>query len=270
MGGFFVARRSLLASVAGVAAALLPLTTALGRRSDAHKREIHRNRRVVALDPGHGGTDPGAISPHGLHESRIALAIALHLAERLEASGRFRPVLTRRSDVFVPLHDRVARARRSEAELFLSLHADALPDSTLRGLSVYTLSEHASDHQTAALAMRENRDDFVRGLRLSRQSAEIGAVLFDLARRQTSNRSQLLAREIIEELGRVVPLLEKPHRSAAFIVLTAPDIPSGLVELGCLSNPTDEGLLPQPAFQRRLAQALARAIDDYFATPHLM
>ncbi len=149
--------------------------------------------------------------------------------------------------------------------LFLSIHADALPDSAMHGLAVYTLSNEASDRDTASLAISENRDDFVAGVRLAHQPREIGAILLDLERRQTDNRSLMLAHAIVEELGRAVPLLERPHRSAGFVVLTAPDIPSALVELGCLSNPQDERLLPTRAYQRRLAEGLARAIDDYFA-----
>src|SRR5438093_12225649 len=195
----------------------------------------------------------------------MTLATARELARTLDASGRYRTVLTRRRDTFVPLRERIRRARANHAELFLSLHADALPDSALRGLSVYTLSDQASDRMTAALAMRENKDDFVAGVRLSRQPREIGAILLDLARRETNNRSLILARMIVEELGRAVPLLDTPHRAAGFVVLTAPDMPSALVELGCLPNPGDERLLRQHAYQRRLAQGLARATDDYFA-----
>jgi N-acetylmuramoyl-L-alanine amidase len=209
--------------------------------------------------------DPGAISPKGLYEKTVTLATARELARRLDASGRYRALLTRGRDTFVPLRERVHRARTSRAELFLSIHADALPDHGLRGLSVYTLSERASDRETAALAVRENKADFVAGLWLSRQPPVIGAILLDLARRQTNNRSLLLARAIVEELGRSVPLLDKPHREAGFTVLTAPDIPSALVELGCLSNPGEERLLGQAAYQHRLAEALLRAIDDYFA-----
>jgi N-acetylmuramoyl-L-alanine amidase len=220
---------------------------------------------VIALDPGHGGVDPGAISPHGIYEKNITLAAARELARLLDATGRYRALLTRSRDVFVPLRERVVRARLHQAELFLSIHADALPDRGLRGLSVYTLSDKASDRETAGLAERENRDDFVAGLKLSRQPREVGAILFDLARRQTNNRSLMLARTVVGDLGRAVPLLEKPHRSAGFVVLTAPDVPSALVELGCLSNREEERLLSQPAYQRRLAQALLRAIEDYFA-----
>src|SRR5207253_4479983 len=134
------------------------------------------------------------------------LPTARELARQLEATGRYRALLTRRGDTFVSLRERVARARANHADLFLSIHADALPDSAMRGLSVYTLSDQASDRDTAALAIRENKDDFVAGVRLSRQPREIGAILLDLARRETSNRSLILARMIVEELGRVVPL----------------------------------------------------------------
>lgn len=256
-----IARRALLALAVGAAAGGWPAEPAHARAARRRRKPV----RTIALDPGHGGPDPGAISPRGIYEKSITLATARELAARLTATGRYRALLTRQRDVFVPLRERVARARAHRAELFLSIHADALPDASMRGLSVYTLSEQASDRETAALAIRENKDDFVAGIKLSQQPREIGAILLDLARRQTSNQSLAFARAIVDELGRAVPLLDKPQRSAGFAVLTAPDIPSVLVELGCLSNPEDERLLPRPAYQRRLAQALVRAIDDYFA-----
>jgi N-acetylmuramoyl-L-alanine amidase len=268
MRDIVVARRALLALAAGLAVGVLPTCPRAAHPSGHGGRQNSRRHvRTIALDPGHGGVDPGAISPHGLYEKNITLAMARKLARQLDLTGRYRSVLTRRGDRFVPLRQRVARARANHAELFLSLHADALPDSALHGLSVYTLSDQASDRDAASLAIRENRDNFVSGLRLSRQPREIGAILFDLARRETNNLSLTLARVIVEELGRAVPLLERPHRAAGFVVLTAPDIPSALVELGCLSNPQDEALLPTQGHQRRLAQALVRAIDDYFAAP---
>src|SRR6266853_1348822 len=246
MRDIIVARRALLALAAGIAAAIWPIRP-IRAELPAKGRPQHRRThpRIVALDPGHGGVDPGAISPHGIYEKDLTLPTARELARQLEATGRYRTLLTRRGDSFVSLRERVARARASRAELFLSIHADALPDSAMRGLSVYTLSDQASDRDTAALAMRENRDDFVGGVHLSRQPREIGAILLDLARRQTNNRSLILARMIVEELGRTVKLLETPHRAAGFVVLTAPDMPSALVELGCLSNPSDERLLGQ-------------------------
>jgi len=261
-----VARRELLALVAALAFDGWPLPATAGHAVGKQRagRPAAR-RRIVALDPGHGGLDPGAISPHGLYEKNMTLAAARELARLLDASGRYRAVLTRPRDIYVPLHQRVARAHASGAELLLSIHADALPDQAMRGLSVYTLSDEASDRETAALARRENKDDFVAGLHLSRQPRDIAAILVDLTRRRTNNASLLLARTILDALGRAVPLLERPHRSAAFVVLSAPDIPSVLVELGCLSNPAEERLLPRPSYQRRLAAGLVRAIDDYFA-----
>jgi len=263
-----IARRALLALAVGVVIGGWPAEPT-GARAHAERKPKTKPKRqqvrTIVLDPGHGGADPGAISPRGIREKTIALATARELARQLKASGRYRAVLTRQRDVFVPLRERVARARRHRAELFLSIHADALPDAAMRGLSVYTLSEQASDRETAALAIRENKDDFVAGIKLSRQPPVIGAILFDMARRQTNNQSLALARSIVDELGRAVTLLDKPRRSAGFAVLTAPDIPSALVELGCLSNREEERLLPRPAYQRRLSQALVRAIDDFFA-----
>ena len=287
MGDIMIARRALLALAAGIVASagadcLWPIRPAMALQSTGSSRAAHRpgekgplhshkpphprkRPRVIAVDPGHGGIDPGAISPHRIYEKDITLPAARELARQLDATGRYRPVLTRRGDVFVPLRRRVARARADRADLFLSIHVDALPDSAIRGLSVYTLSNEASDRATAALAIRENRDDFIAGVRLSHQPREIGAILFDLARRQTNNLSLTLAHAIVAELGRAVPLLEKPHREAGFAVLSAPDLPSALVELGCLSNPEEERLLRQRGYQQLLARGLTQAIDDYFA-----
>lgn len=241
-----IARRALLALVAGIAARGWAADAAESGVRAARKRPIgdvpkpKRKPRTIALDPGHGGVDPGAISPHGIKEKTVTLAMARELERQLKASGRYRVVLTRRRDVFVKLRERVARARRRQAELLLSIHADALPEAAIGGLSVYTLSTEASDRETAILASRENRDDFVPGIRISRQPPVIGAILLDLARRETDKRSLALARALVAQAGRDVRLLPKPHRSADFAVLSAPDIPSALVEIGCLSNPDEE------------------------------
>jgi N-acetylmuramoyl-L-alanine amidase len=259
------ARRALLRLLA--VAASMPVAHAYAATPRAGEQPARqRALPIVAIDPGHGGADPGAISPSGFYEKDVVLAVAFELVSELARTGRFRPILTRSRDVFVPLRERVARARSQHADLFVSIHADALPDSSLRGLSVYTLSDEASDREAAALAARENRADIVGGLNLSRQPPEIGSILLDLARRQTGNRSLGVARLVVAALGRSVPLLEKPHRSADFAVLTAPDMPSVLVELGCLSNAAEERLLQQRAYRQRLADGLARAISDYFAT----
>jgi N-acetylmuramoyl-L-alanine amidase len=220
--------------------------------------------RVIVIDPGHGGIDPGAIGTDGVYEKNIVFPTAVALARLLAATLRFRVFLTRRQDEFVRLSERVARARARHADLFLSLHADALPDRTRRGLSVFTLSAAASDRDAAALARSENRE-VLDGVNLKRQSQDIGRVLLDLARRQTDNQSLALGRAVVAALGREVALLENPQRSAGFVVLTAPDIPSVLIELGCLSNPVEVRLLQQAAYRERLARGLARAVETYFA-----
>jgi N-acetylmuramoyl-L-alanine amidase len=224
-------------------------------------------RRVptVVIDPGHGGVDPGAITADGVYEKNIVLAAASEFARMLAARRSYRVVLTRRTDEFLPLRERVARARAWKADLFLSIHADALPGTNLRGLSVFTLSAHASDREAAALAVSENRADLVGGINLSRQPRDVGKILLDLTRRQTSNLSITLARGLVDQLGREVLLLERPQRSADFAVLTAPDIPSALVELGCLSNPTEQRLLRQRPYQQRLARGLVRGVETFFA-----
>jgi len=224
-----------------------------------------RRAPTVVIDPGHGGLDPGAISPNGVHEKEIVLATSWEFARALAARRNYRVALTRSTDEFLPLRERVARAHAWKADLFLSIHADALPDTEMRGLSVFTLSAQASDREAAALAISENRADLVGGVNLSRQPRDVGNILLDLTRRQTSNLSITLARDVVDQLGREVVLLGRPERSADFAVLTAPDIPSALVELGCLSNPIEERLLQQRAYQQRLARGLVRAVEAFFA-----
>lgn len=221
---------------------------------------------LVVLDPGHGGRDPGAIGASGTYEKRIVLAAALETRRRLEATRACRVLLTRTRDVFVPLADRVEFARRREAALFLSLHADSAPGA--RGASVYTLSETASDAMSEALARRENRADLAGGLRLPSVSPEVQRILISLMRQETRAGSARLARLAVRELGEQVPLLPNTHREAGFVVLKAPEIPSALVELGFLSDPRDEAALQRTDHRARLAGALARAVKDWLeATP---
>jgi N-acetylmuramoyl-L-alanine amidase len=262
------ARRTVLRLVAGCAATASMVDAARAQPAGRGQNPEQRRSRpghlpMVVIDPGHGGIDPGAIGAGGVDEKYITYATATDLARLLKATRSFRVRLTRGPDEYVPLRERVARARALRADLFVSIHADALPDSAMRGLSVFTLSATASDREAAVLADSENRD-IVGGVRLSRQPREVGAILIDLARRQTDNLSLALARDIVGSLGREVELLENPQRSAGFVVLTAPDIPSALVELGCLSNPVEERLLQRPSYRRRLAHGLADAIKAYF------
>ncbi|MBR0674140.1 N-acetylmuramoyl-L-alanine amidase family protein, partial [Neoroseomonas soli] len=216
---------------------------------------------LVVLDPGHGGRDPGTIGASGTQEKRIVLAAAQELKRRLESTRTCRVVLTRSRDVFVPLADRVEIARRREAALFVSLHADSAPGA--RGASVYTLSDTASDAMSEALARRENRADLAGGLRLPSVSPEVQRILISLMRQETRAGSARLARLAVRELGEDVPLLPNTHREAGFVVLKAPEIPSALVELGFLSDPRDEAALQRADHRARLAGALTRAIRGW-------
>jgi N-acetylmuramoyl-L-alanine amidase len=258
--------RSLLLGGTAVASGVLPLHHAvgqtLGQRAAAPRTVVRRP--TIVLDPGHGGIDPGAIGLSGVYEKDLALDAARLVAQQLDATRRYRVVLTRTSDEFVPLPDRVARARAADGDLFLSIHADALPDPGMRGASVFTLSEKASDAQAAALAARENKVDLIAGIDLSRHAPEVSSILIDLARRQTNNQSIQLARRLVDDLGRDVTMLNNSHRSAGFAVLKAPDIPSALVEMGCLSNRDEERALRTPTYRRKVAAGIARSINDYF------
>jgi len=261
MGSRVIGRRQLLGGILGAGAGYVFLG---GVRKAVAAAKSGAKTRLVVLDPGHGGIDPGAIGFSGIYEKDIALATARELARLLETSKRYRVQLTRDNDEFVALQDRVAHAHAAGAELFLSIHADALPNAGTRGASVFTLSERASDREAAELAARENKADLIAGIDLSRHEPVVSEILLDLARRQTNNLSIRLARDMVLELGREVKLLNNTHRSAGFAVLKAPDVPSALVELGCLSNKEEDRLLQQPSYQRRLAAGLARSISDYF------
>ncbi|MGF1640590.1 MAG: N-acetylmuramoyl-L-alanine amidase, partial [Rhodospirillales bacterium] len=216
------------------------------------------------IDPGHGGADPGAIGVSGVHEKDVTLAAARDLRSALERLGGYRVVLTRDDDRSVSLRERIAIARRVDADLFVSLHADAMPSAQVRGASVYTLSETASDAEAALLAERENKADLITGVDLTYETAEVANILIDLAQRETKNRSARLAARVVDELQRETQLLRNTHRFAGFAVLKAPDVPSVLVELGFLSNRQDEQALRDTAYRRRLAAAIARGIDRYF------
>lgn len=223
------------------------------------------DKKVVVIDPGHGGVDPGAIGESGTFEKEITLAIGLQLKRKLEATGRYRVVMTRDKDVFVRLRDRVEIGRQAGGQLFISLHADSMPDHDTRGASVYTLSEKASDAEAEGLAQRENRADLIAGVALEGESPEVTSILIDLARRETMNLSANMATLVIPELERQGKVLRKGHRFAGFAVLKAPDVPSILVEMGYLSNKVDERQLNTRDYQAKMAEALSRAVDRFFA-----
>jgi N-acetylmuramoyl-L-alanine amidase len=219
---------------------------------------------VIVIDPGHGGVDPGAIGVSGIYEKYITLAVARDLKANLEKGGRYKVYLTRDRDVFIRLRERVAIGRQHGADLFVSLHADSVGNPQLKGLSVYTLSQNASDSEAQALADKENKADLIAGIDLSHESADVANILIDLAQRETMNRSAVFAGGMVEEVGRETQLLGNTHRFAGFAVLKAPDVPSVLVELGYLSNDTEERNLRQPEYRARLAKAISRSIDRFF------
>lgn len=221
---------------------------------------------LVMLDPGHGGRDPGAIGRVArTQEKHITLAAALETRRLLEQGGRVRVAMTRTRDVFVPLTERVRAARAAGADLFLSLHADALDDRNVRGASVYTLAEQASDPLAERIARNENRADRFAGPTFEGVMPEAARILIALVRRDTLNGAARMARITVSSLAKDVTMLPNSHRFAGFIVLKAPDIPSVLVEMGFLSNREDEALLRRPDHRRVVAAAMARAIEAWCA-----
>jgi N-acetylmuramoyl-L-alanine amidase len=220
---------------------------------------------LVMLDPGHGGKDPGAIGVTGIYEKHVALAAAQELQHQLNASGRYRVELTRTTDVFIPLPERVGIAQQKGDALFVSMHADALSDRDVRGASVYTLGAQATDAQTAALAQRENASDRFSGPAFRATSPEVARILASLVRQETRLGAARMAHDLVGSLGQDVGLLRNPSRQAAFMVLKAPDIPSILVEMGFMSNRQDEAALRRPDYRARVASAMKRAVDAYFS-----
>ncbi len=220
---------------------------------------------VIALDPGHGGIDPGAIGTRGTAEKALTLAAARELKRQLEASGRYSVVMTRTADLFVPLRERVEIARAAGARLFVSLHADTHDSPALRGASIYTLSETASDAETEAFAHRENNSDVVAGVALAEEyDAEVAQILYSLVQQSTMNCSAVFASTLVDEISQHSPMIPKAHRFAGFRVLKAPDVPSVLIELGYLSNQEDERLLGNAKHRTKMMRAVVQAISQYF------
>ncbi|HTJ65459.1 MAG TPA: N-acetylmuramoyl-L-alanine amidase [Alphaproteobacteria bacterium] len=232
-------------------------------------------RRTIVIDAGHGGIDPGAESVAGYHEKEVTLATARLLRTALEQTGRYKVVLTRDSDVYLKLHERVARARAAHGDLFISLHADSVADSGLqsasarstRGASIYTLSETASDAESDRYAQRENRADAIGGVNLGDQSDDVAGILVDLTVRETVNDGNRLANMMVQSLenGGIGILPTTPHRSAGFAVLKSPDIPSVLIEMGYLSDMADARALADPRHQAQIARAIVDGVDHYFS-----
>lgn len=224
----------------------------------------YQQKPLIVLDAGHGGRDPGAISYSGYYEKFLTLRMVKELQATLLSTGKYRVRLTRSDDRELALGKRVKIARNAKADVFISIHADSAKNKDAKGLSVYSLSEKASDKEAAALAERENKADSLINVDFSDKTPEVANILIDLARRDTMNTSKVLAESIAKELGKNIRVLPNTHRSAGFAVLKSPDFPSVLVEIGYLSNPTEERLLRTPSYRKKLAVALSRAIDKFF------
>lgn len=215
-------------------------------------------KKVVVIDAGHGGKDAGASGANGF-EKDINLAAALSLADQLGKSGRYKVVLTRSSDVFIPLEDRVRIAQRAGADLFISLHSDSGPTADLKGASVYTLSDKGSARSTRFV----RQDDWFMKASLAGDQG-VRDILFDLTQRATRNRSSIFAQTLVSDIEGKAPLLRRSHRDAGYMVLLAPDVPAVLLEMGFVSNPDDEARLRDPAQRAKFMAAVAHAIDEHF------
>jgi N-acetylmuramoyl-L-alanine amidase len=220
---------------------------------------------VIVIDAGHGGVDDGAHAASGAMEKDIVLEFARKLSERLEKTGRYRTVLTRSTDVFIPLGDRVKIAREAGAALFVSIHADMLVDEPqVAGATIYTVSDKASDAQAARFADKENQSDAIAGLDGAEGHDDVADILFDLTRRETRSYSHVFARTLVDYFGEVAKLNKNARRSAGFRVLKAPDVPSVLLELGYLSSEADSRNLVAGEWRERVSGAVAGAIDAFF------
>lgn len=276
--GLSVPRRTFLTTAAGgvvgagiVASSLAPASA----RTAHHTAAVHAPavvgraqppKPLVMLDPGHGGKDPGAIGFSGTYEKHVAEAAAQELARQLLATGRYRVALTRSSDHFIPLDGRVDMAQQHGASLFVSMHADALHNASVRGASVYTHAHGASDSQTADLARTENSADRFGGPMVHGASPEVQRILASLVTEETRKGSSHMAQAVVSAFQSRVQLLTHPHRHAAFAVLKSAQIPSVLVEMGFMSNRLDEAALRQAGHRAMVAGAMCHAVNLYFAS----
>lgn len=224
---------------------------------------------LVVIDVGHGGQDPGALGHGKMQEKLLTLNYARALKDGLLRTGRYRVALTRDDDRFISLSDRVAIARRMQGDIFLSLHADSNPNKEAQGISVYTLSETASDDEAAALAEHENKSDIIAGINLDGADEDVAHILIDLTQRETMNKSAQLAEALVDSFHPKVTRLPRTHRFAGFRVLKAPDIPSVLIELGFLSHREDEKRLSSHEYQALIVSSIVTGIDRYRAREKL-
>jgi N-acetylmuramoyl-L-alanine amidase len=221
--------------------------------------------KVIVIDPGHGGIDPGAVSHKKTKEKDVVLAYGQALRDALQKSSNYKVILTRDSDQFISLEERVNIARDNKADLFIAIHADTVEEKGVRGTTLYTVSDKATDAEAEALAQKENRADVIAGIDLKNQTKIVSDILINLAQRESKNQALYFAKKAVAKLQPYARFTGKPMRSAAFVVLKAPDVPSVLVELGYLSSAEDEQLLNSVDWRSNMANAMAHAVDDYFS-----
>jgi N-acetylmuramoyl-L-alanine amidase len=225
---------------------------------------IIKEKPVIVIDAGHGGQDPGALGKNGTREKDITLRYATELKRALENTGKFRVVLTRTEDVFVPLNARVARARRAKGDILISLHADSHPNSETKGFSVYTLSEERGEREVKKLIEKSDQEKVIGDVDLKGQDNDVKAAIIDLAKNETKNFSESFSFILARNLGKTVQPLQNTRREAGFAVLTGLDVPSVLIELGYLSNEEEEELLKSKQHREKIVNAIKDAIDEYF------
>jgi N-acetylmuramoyl-L-alanine amidase len=224
-----------------------------------------RRKPLIVIDPGHGGVDPGAVGHGNSYEKHAVLALAKDLRKQLLKTGKYRVVMTRERDIFIKLSQRRKFAHDKGADLFISIHADSIEKPHIRGASFYTLSNKASDAQTAKLAAKENRADLIAGVDLSHEDDEVTDILLDLAMRDTMNHSRFFAGKLVDAFNRNgIKTLQRPHRYAGFAVLKNADVPSVLIEAGFMSNKKEAKLLNTNSYRKKLASAIKRGVDAYF------
>lgn len=217
----------------------------------------------MMLDPGHGGKDPGAISKNGHYEKDLTLKMAKETRTLLEKAG-YKVVMTRDRDIYISLRGRVKKAHDAKADLFISIHADSSTNSSAKGLSIYTLSETASDREAAALAERENKSDILFEMDLGDVNQDASKVLIDLAQTETIGNSRRYADFVEKEMRKTVQTVPQPNRRAGFAVLKSPSVPAVLLEMGYLSNRKEEAQLQKASYRKKLGEALVRAVNKYF------
>ncbi|MDX1914410.1 MAG: N-acetylmuramoyl-L-alanine amidase [Methylophilus sp.] len=245
----------------------IPTTTESGVKAKVDAVKSKKSDRVltIAIDAGHGGEDPGALGARGSHEKDVTLMIAKRLKDKIDAEENMRGVLIRDGDYFIPLHDRVVKARKLKADLFVSIHADSFSNASARGSSVFALSERGATSASARyLAKKENESDLIGGVNLRNKDRELARTLLDLSQTATINDSIKLGKEVLDKISEVNDLHTSHVEQAGFAVLKSPDIPSILVETAFISNPEEERKLNDAAHQEKLVNAILAGVKKYF------